>query len=175
MRKPSRSMPPAPSAPWTLPSCIAFALIVGVLVAFVYVYPVILLILFAIVVLTVIVGVHEGRRLATLAGERQGESICTFTRSFDYRRVDTWVIRAVFEELQPYCRFGRRVLPLRAADDLDAVLRIDPEDLDDLASDMAFRAGRSLEDSEKNPFFGKVKTVSDLVSFLANQPSRKGE
>jgi hypothetical protein len=40
------------------------------------------------------------RRLAGLAVGRPGESICTFARSFGRRAADTWVIRAVYEELQ---------------------------------------------------------------------------
>ena len=150
-----------------------FSLLGAALAAFVYCLPVILAPIGVIVLLTVTWGLGQRRRLARLAADRQGESICSFARSFDYRAVDTWVIRAVFEELQPYCNFGRCMLPLRATDDLEDLLRIDPEDLDDLASDMAFRAGRSLEDCDKNPFYGKVKTASDLVLFLVNQPSRE--
>jgi hypothetical protein len=90
--------------------------------------------------------------------------------SFDCREVDTWVIRAVFESLQPYCRFGRGTLPLRPTDDLDGDLRMDPVDLEDLAVGIAHRTGRSLEDGVKNPLYGSVKTASDLVMFIANKP-----
>jgi hypothetical protein len=133
---------------------------------------VLLLLPTVVALVTVHLSIGERRRLARLAEARRGESICSFARSFERRAVDTWVIRAVFEELQPYCRYGRRVLPLRATDDLEEVLRIDPEDLCDLATDMAFRAGRSLEGCDENPFFGRVRTASDLVLFLANQPAR---
>ena len=109
-------------------------------------------------------------RLASLAAGRQGESICSFARSFDCRAVDTWVIRAVFEELQPYCRFGRGTLPLRPSDDLVGVLCIDEEELDELAEDIADRAGRSMEGCVDNPLYGNVKSVSDLVMFLVKQP-----
>lgn len=40
------------------------------------------------------------RDLAALAQEREGESICDFARAFDTRTTDTWVIRAVYEQLQ---------------------------------------------------------------------------
>jgi hypothetical protein len=65
-------------------------------------------------------------------------------------------------------------LPLRPTDDLDSALRIDSGDLEDLAGDIACRTGRSLEDGVKNPLYGSVKTVSDLVMFFVNQPRRTG-
>lgn len=117
--------------------------------------------------------IDDRRRMGLLADERRGESICSFARSFDYRSVDTWVIRAVFEELQPWCRFGSGVMPLRANDQLAGILGIVDEDLDELARDVAHRAGRSLESCSRNPYIGKVKTVSDLVQFLVNQPLKE--
>jgi hypothetical protein len=36
--------------------------------------------------------------------------------------------------------------------------------------DIAYRTGRSIEDWEKNPFYGRAHTVSDLVMFFVNQP-----
>jgi hypothetical protein len=110
------------------------------------------------------------RRLADLAVVRQGESICTFARSFGRRAVDTWVIRAVYEELQPYCRSVRVTLPLRVTDHLEEVLGIDAEELDDVAEDIAHRTGRPLDVCDRNPFYGKVVTVGDLVWFFAHQP-----
>ena len=49
---------------------------------------------------------------------------------------------------------------------------MDWEDVDDLASDVAARAGRSMGHTESNPFYGQVKTVGDLVLFLTYQPKR---
>ena len=49
-------------------------------------------------------------------------------------------------------------------------LDIDPEDLADVARDAAFRALRSMDDCDKNPLYGKVQTVGDLVTFLEYQP-----
>jgi hypothetical protein len=133
----------------TWPGILILSLFGAVLAALVYCFPIILAAVGVIVLLTVIWTMCDGRRLAALAADRQGESICSFARSFDYRAVDTWVIRAVFEELQPFCGFGHRVLPLRATDDLRDLLCVDPED-----------------------FYGRVKTAADLVLFLVNQPSR---
>jgi len=111
---------------------------------------------------------RETRRLQALADARAGDTICHFARSFDTRNTDTWVIRAVHEELQlllaPCVAF-----PIRASDVLLDELRIDSDDLEDLIVDVAERTGRSLDRAEHNPFFGKVRTVRDLVSFVDAQ------
>lgn len=170
MRKPSRQMPPAPSSEMTWRGALVLSLL-GVGVAVVeYGIPAFLIPIGAVILATVVWTFGENRRLARLAADREGESICSFARSFDCRAVDTWIIRAVFEGLQPYCRFGRGTLPLRPTDDLEIDLRIAPEDLDDLAEDIAYRTGRSLEGGDKNPLCGNVKTVSDLVMFFTHQP-----
>jgi hypothetical protein len=172
MRKPSRTMPPKPSRPMTWTGALVLSLLGAGLVSLLCFVPALLALIVAILLATVAMTFGQSRRLARLSADRQGESICSFARSFECREVDTWIIRAVFEALQPYCRFGRGTLPLRPTDDLDGDLRIDPEDLEDLAGDIAYRTGRSLEDRVKNPLYGNVKTVSDLVIFFANQPRR---
>lgn len=106
------------------------------------------------------------RRLAT---SRQDESICDFARSFD-RQTDTWLIRAVYEEASRHLSVDGRPIPIRRQDRSEKDLRIDPEDLDDIARDAAFRARRSMDDCDKNPLYGKVQTVGDLVTFLEYQP-----
>jgi hypothetical protein len=63
-------------------------------------------------------------------------------------------------------------MPLRATDDLDEDLRSDPDDLDDLAGDIADRTGRSLEGYAEDPLYGKIRTVGDLVQFCVAQQSR---
>ena len=113
---------------------------------------------------------REALRLARMAQGRAEESICQFARSIDCRRVDTWVVRAVYEELQRSLSAVGAV-PLRLTDNLQSDLRLDADDLDDLVSDMAQRARRSLADTSANPLFGKVTTVGDLVEFLHAQPS----
>lgn len=117
---------------------------------------------------------HAGRastrRLRALAAARPHDSICTFARRFDYRAVDTWVIRAVYEELQAELAHVMPRFPLRATDSL-AVLEIDPDALDMvLAPAVAARTGRSLEGVERNPHWGRVKTVDGLVRFFDAQP-----
>lgn len=112
---------------------------------------------------------REALRLARMAQGRAGESICQFARSIDCRRVDTWVVRAVYEELQRSLSAAVAV-PLRLTDTLQSDLRLDADDLDDLVADMAQRARRSLADTSANPLFGEVTTVGDLVEFLQAQP-----
>lgn len=112
----------------------------------------------------------ERTRLARLLPGREGESICTFARSFDYRRMDTWILRAVYEEIQPYCHCAGESFPLRSSDRILEDLEIDPEDYEDSVVAIADRSGRSLQACERNPFYGKTNTVSGLVMFLQNQP-----
>lgn len=122
-----------------------------------------------------IAGIHrtyhvDRRQLVPLIASRQSESICEFARSFDCRRTDTWVIRAVYEELQDYhVRYGK--LPIRATDLFESDLLIDDEELDYLiAPAIAERTGRSMEYIKENPYAGKVRSVADLVRFFNLQP-----
>ncbi len=116
---------------------------------------------------------RQARRLQRMAEARAGESICDFARSFSCSETDTWVIRAVYEQLQAYLRSDAANFPLRRDDNLVKQLGIDPEDLAyDLADEIAARSGRSLEDTERNPFWKKVETVGDLVRFFEHQPRK---
>lgn len=112
---------------------------------------------------------RERRRLARLAQARAGESICQFARAMDCRRVDTWVVRAVYEELQRGVS-SDAPLPLRTADRLKEDLRLDADHLDAMVQAMAQRAGRDLSHTRANPFFDRVVTAGDLVLFLNAQP-----
>ena len=109
-------------------------------------------------------------RLKKMTDERTNEGICTFARSFDRKEVDTWIIRAVHEELQPQMMFPEGTCPLRASDKLEEDLIIDPEEIEDLIPRVAQLTGRSLEDTERNPFYGKITTVGDIVLFINGQP-----
>ncbi len=113
---------------------------------------------------------RDAEQLRCLAEERVGESICEFAREFDAREVDTWIIRAVYEQLQLHLNGLRPEFPLRASDRLKEDLRLDDDDLDmDIADEVGQRTGRSLNSLETNPYFGKVKTVRDLVMFFQAQ------
>lgn len=118
-------------------------------------------------------GRREAQRLARMAQSRAGESICQFARSIDCRRVDTWVVRAVYEELQRSLS-GTVAVPLRVTDHLERDLRIDADDLEFLIVGIAQRARRSLDHTSANPLFGQVATVRDLVEFLHAQPRLAG-
>ncbi|WP_311773785.1 hypothetical protein [Acidovorax soli] len=121
--------------------------------------------------LVAVAGWLDARHFAQLAQERSGESICQFARSIDCRGVDTWVVRAVYEELQTGLPGQVGLFPLRVTDRLQKDLRLDADDLDlSLVPDIAQRAGRDLSSTQGNPFYGKVSTVGDLVHFLNAQP-----
>ncbi|RQO58068.1 hypothetical protein DBR47_14800 [Paucibacter sp. KBW04] len=109
--------------------------------------------------------------MLTLASEREGQSICEFARDFDARAVNTWIIRAVYEQLQEQLKHIHPAFPVRADDRLKEDLLLDDDDLDmDLAQEVEARTGISIDQSGNNPYFGKVKTVRDFVLFFQSQP-----
>jgi hypothetical protein len=116
---------------------------------------------------------REEDNLRNLAAERDGESICEFARDFDTRVVDTWIVRAVYEQVQGQLKHVHPAFPVRASDRLKEDLHLDDDDLDmDIAMQVEQRTGRSLDETKSNPLFGKVKTVHDLVLFFHAQPKR---
>lgn len=116
-------------------------------------------------------GQREARKLLSLASKREGQSICEFARDFDTRSVNTWIIRAVYEQLQGQLKHIHPAFPVRADDRLKEDLLLDDDDLDiDIAQEVEARTGVSIDESGSNPYFGKVKTVRDLVFFFQNQP-----
>jgi len=54
------------------------------------------------------------QHLTELARAHAGQSICGFSRSFDTRKTDTWVIRAVYERLQLQLRWIYPHFPVQA-------------------------------------------------------------
>ena len=111
------------------------------------------------------------RKIKALAAARPNDSICTFARSFDCRETDTWVIRAVYEQLQAHLSGDAPAFQLRREDHLTRDLGMDPDDLSyDIADEIAARTGRSLEKTGKNPYWEKIETVGDFVQFFLHQP-----
>lgn len=166
-RTPSRRTPPAPNKPLTPRGVLLLSLFCAAMaIALITQLSILVTELAAIVVASILLGLDR-RRFRSLAVGREGESICTFARSFDYRSTDTWIIRAVYEGMRVYIPQG---FPLRGSDRLDEDLRIDPDDLDDLAVEIGLRAGRSSAGYEANPMFGRVRTLSDFVHFFMHQP-----
>lgn len=109
------------------------------------------------------------KHFSDLREERIDLSICEFAREFDSKTVDTWIIRAVYEQVQAALP-TKQVFPIRASDSLFDTLMLDEDDLDlDLSEEIAQRTGRSLEDYESNPYYGKVTTVRNLVLFFNHQ------
>lgn len=132
-----------------------------------------------VVVITVVAGFaawtssRHKTRLQAIAAMREGESICGFARSFDLRSTDPLVVRAVHEQIQHELRGSRAGFPVRASDRLGKALEIDDDTLDmELVPAIARRTGRCLDDTQTNPCYGRVHTVSDLVQFFNHQPER---
>jgi hypothetical protein len=114
---------------------------------------------------------RERESLRRLAVEREGESICEFARDFDTRKVDTWIVRAVYEQLQCQLSHAYPAFPVRASDRLVEDLHIDVEDLDiDIGPQVEQRTSRSCKGSSENPYFCRVQTMRDLVMFFQEQP-----
>jgi hypothetical protein len=80
---------------------------------------------------------RDHRKLRALAATRHGQTICEFARDFDARAVDTWIIRAVYEQLQAQLEHVHPAFPVRADDRLKEDLFLDDDDLDmDLAQEV---------------------------------------
>jgi hypothetical protein len=94
---------------------------------------------------------------------------CSYARSFDFRHTETLVMRAVFEELQPFVEF-----PILASHGLVEDLHLDGEDFSlDIAPVIAQRLDRTLRGSDRNPYYGRINTVEDLVRFMEAQPCQE--
>ena len=171
MRTPSRHMPKFVPRPVTWVGWLVQILIAAAIVGFFWSAPKALYFIPVVAIGFVIEARRRKRRLQRMAKDRAVESICTFARSFDCSETDTWVVRAVYEQLQAYLRGDVPAFPLRREDNLVKGLGIDPEDLDyDIVDEIAARTGRSLENSEQNPYWEKVETAGDLVQFFLHQP-----
>jgi hypothetical protein len=174
MRRASRFMPPVSRQPppWRWVGRLLAAAVSCALLWVLWTHP--LAVCASAIVLWGLVTVSDWlneKHFARLMRARAGESICQFARSFDCRSVDTWVVRAVYEELQAGLALQGMRLPVRVTDRLQKDLRLDADDLDLLlVPDIAQRAGRELSCTQDNPFYGKVTTVGDLVHFLNAQP-----
>ncbi|MDD5271834.1 MAG: hypothetical protein PHU14_03855 [Methylovulum sp.] len=171
MKKPSRFMPQY-VRPRTRPLAWAFLFVLGAgLLYLACSHPVPMLL--TAIGLSIFVAIERHRSLAklrALSDSRRGESICNFARQFDRHVVDPWIIRAVYEQLQNYISLEHKI-PVRASDTFDA-LSINDEDLDmDLVLEISQRTGRSLEHLNRNPYYGKVRTVADLVFCFNAQPT----
>jgi hypothetical protein len=149
MRKLSRQMPKLKQSSitplnWLVLITVGIGLLYGIFYL-VWKFPLLLILVASIILASIVLYWRSQQRLRSLAEHRASESICSFTRSFDYRNVDTWVIRAVYEQVQEYIGFR---CPVRASDRLVEDLQIDPEDLVALIAEVAERTGRTLAGTE---------------------------
>ena len=170
----SRHLPPAPSLPirpleWLFLACLAAGLF-----ALIYHYPLSTIgFLLFITLIGWIASRIDTRRKLALAASRPGDPLCAGARSLDLRSVDPWVVRAAFEELQLYFPKQVRPFPIQHGDRLVDDLHIDPDAIEDIARDIAARAGYSLDHTDKNPLYAHVDTVGDLIQFFTHQPKTR--
>jgi hypothetical protein len=168
MKIPSRRMPKAverEAGPfgWT-----ALCLLLGGLLYLFWSHPPVMGIVLVILAISAVAGRKHVRQMRQVAATRAGGGICEFAREFNARVTDTWIIRAVYEEVQA-CLGSE--FPLRAHDRLEEDLYIHPDDLDvEIVMRVAERTGRSLREPERNPYYQRIVTAGDLVNFFNNQP-----
>ena len=170
MKKASRFMPKYRPKKASKPALIVLLALAGALVIY---EPVYLAVIGAITLLVIVWSKFEqpniDKYFHNLCEERKGLSICEFAKEFDAHAVDTWIIRATYEQLQAALPTKHEV-PIKASDNLIETLKLDEDDLDlDLAEEIAQRTGRSLNDCEGNPYYGKVTTAGKLVLFFNHQ------
>jgi len=164
-------MPKYREKPTTLMGWFLLLLFISGVTWLIWSAPIILLIVPVLIYTEYVNGKESKKHYELLINGRENDSICTFTRYFEYREIDTWVIRAVYEQLQNYMAPIRKGFPIHPTDDVFTDLRIDDEDFElDLIEEIAERTGRSLEGSESNEYYGKSDTVENLVYFFNNQP-----
>ena len=170
MKKASRYMPKYKPKKASKPALAALsAIALGVVVY----EPIFLAVIAGIILLVMVWSKIEQPKVEKyfldLCRDRDELSICEFAREFDPKIVDTWIIRAVYEQLQVALPTERKV-PIKASDKLFETLMLDEDDLDlDLTEEIAQRTGRTLESYEINPYYGKVTTARNLVLFFNHQ------
>lgn len=170
MRRASRFMPKYDPGN---PNWLALLGLVILVTAFAVLEPLAFTLPCSLVLLAIAWGVVDRPRVEKhfnqLLEDRKNLSICDFAREFDPRVIDTWIVRAVYEQVQAALP-TKLVVPIKATDELFVSLMLHDDDLDlDLAEQISQRTGRSLEDCESNPYLGRVTTVRDLVLFFNNQ------
>jgi hypothetical protein len=168
----SRWMPPIAQHPFPRKGWIVLGTLAACAGAYLVLHPVGALVATAAVGFVALVMSLLDLRLLRLARTRAGDDIGTFARALDRRapEFDPWVVRAVWDALSPWTslRGGQR-LPLRP-DDVIADLGCVGSDVDEVYVQAATRARRSTTTPERNPYFGRVRTVGDMVRFITNQP-----
>ncbi|WP_444891916.1 hypothetical protein ACJJIE_12555 [Microbulbifer sp. TRSA001] len=147
MRKASRFMPKYKTEKAS--KATLFVFLAAVLALLIY-QPMFFLSLAGLALLAIIWGTVEQRKIdrhfQRLCNNRKGLSICEFAREFDRKIVDTWIIRAVYEQVQAALPTKKQI-PIQASDDFFNTLKLDEDDfdLDLIIEEIAQRTERSLE------------------------------
>lgn len=171
MRTPSRRMPKYLPRPVTWVGWLVQIGVAAAIVGLIWSAPKVLWFVPIAVACVLFETRKQKRSIKALAAARPDDSICTFARSFNCRETDTWIIRAVYEQLQAHLSGDAPAFPFRREDHLTKELGIDPDDLSyDIVDEIAARTGRSLEKTGNNPYWAKIETVGDLVQFFLHQP-----
>jgi hypothetical protein len=170
MRTPSRLMPPYEAVEPLSSRVIGYGFLLFItlyLGYLLYTFPWITLSFFAFIALASLFHDNDATHLRMLQSQRSGENIGTFAFSLPYRKIDTWIIRAVYEEINHELFVE---LPIRASDSLNQDLRLDDESLYWIMERVMRRVGISEEGMENNPYYNKITTVENLILFLNAQP-----
>jgi len=167
-------MPPASAHKRTIATNLLLCALVIALAWWCYAKPAVLVFLAVLAVVAFVEMRFTRNHYRRLTNSRPDDNLCTFARSFDRGSVDTWLIRAVYDALQKQLQDKDGVpFPIRSTDRLREDLKIDDEDLDEIALSIAPRAGYDLSDTNSNPLCGKVTTVNDMVIFFTHQPKKR--
>ncbi len=133
-----------------------------------------ILIITVVLFFIIVSSIFEYRRLRKIALERGDPNICQFVRDFDYRKIDTKIIREVWNETQlTLGKFKGERFPVQSSDRFEETYRMDEDDLDDIYWDVSDRLNISTESFEVNPYYERVHSVKDLVLFIHHQQNRK--
>ncbi len=171
MKLPSRYMPMFQEKPAGVWEWVFLVFLLGLVLWLVWEAPYLLLLVPVFYVMEFWDRRKRRKYFCTLLRERQNDSICSFSRYFEVRKIDTWIIRAVFEQIQNYLKGEMENFPVRPTDDVFIDLKIDDEDFKwDIVEEIAQRTGRSIENAESNPYYGKANIVENLVYFFNAQP-----
>jgi hypothetical protein len=107
-------------------------------------------------------------RQRRLMPERHGYSEAEFVRHFEVAGIPASVSQAVYREMRRYML--PRDVPVLPADDLDAVYRIDNEELNELVEGLAKTVGRDFRRPQQPDSGDPIDTVEDLVRYLNSLP-----
>ncbi len=97
--------------------------------------------------------------------ERTEENIGTFAFALPAWHHDTWVVRAVYEELSSFCQ-----IPVRPNDDLRKTLKLDIDDIAYVLILSAERIGTVTDGMENDKSRTNISTVADMICFMERYP-----